>query len=57
MQKWNGEEDIRSFNKTPLTITSSALFVSVLPPFGKFDHGISGSERHKCPVLSGLNML
>ena len=56
MQKWNGEENTRSFNKTPLTITSSALFDSVLPPFGKFD-GISGSERHKCPVLSGLNVL
>ena len=35
----------RSFNKTPLIITSRALLVSLLP-FAAFD-SISGSERHK----------
>ena len=46
MQKWDGLENIRNFNKTPLNITFSALFVSLLP-FAAFD-GISDSERHKC---------
>ena len=47
MQKWNGQENTRSFNKTPLTITSCALICeSVLLPFATLA-GISGSERHK----------
>jgi len=39
-----------------MTITSCALFASLMPPFAKFGD-ISGSERHKCPNLSDLNML
>jgi len=45
MQKWNGLENIRSFNKTPLTITSCALLVTIsLLPFAAFD-GISGTRQ------------
>ena len=46
MQNLNSLENIRSFNKTPLTITFCALLVSLLP-FAVFD-SISGSKRHKC---------
>ena len=43
--------NLKSFNKTQVTISSYALFGSPLP-FAKFD-GIS----HKCPALSNLNVL
>ena len=43
MQKCNGLENVRSFNKTQLTFTSCELFVGLMP-FVKFDV-ISGRER------------